>query len=292
MMDKRDLAQPKDRYFVSDGIKLHYSEWGAPGEETLVLVHGNRDQCRSWDLFVAELFSQGCRTDHVVALDLRGHGDSDWPSPHRHYQHEDFLFDLAAFVRHLDQKRITLIGHSLGGSMSVVFAGCFPSSVRKLVLIEAVGPYARSDNDVPKLLTQWLRADGRSTDSFFYPTLEEAARAIQKRFPTVPDSAAMHMVRYGAKKTDRGFVWKHDPRMRLPSYSNFSEGQIRAFIERIDCPTLLIYGEKGDFMDSPRASRIPLFKNSRLIAIPDAGHHVPHEKPAELAQIVCPFLTK
>ncbi len=286
------MAQPKDRHFVSDGIKLHYIEWGAPGETTLVLVHGNRDQCRSWDLFVDEIASRGCHFDRIVALDLRGHGDSEWPSARRHYQHEDFLFDLATFVRHLGPGPISLIGHSLGGSMAVVYAGCFPPRVRKLVLIEAVGPYARADHEVPKLLAQWLSVDRRQAESFFYPTLEDAAKAIQKRFPTVPDSAAMRMVRYGTRDTERGFVWKHDPRMRLPSYSNFSEGQIRAFIERIDCPTLLIYGEKGDFMDSPRAARIPLFKNSRLIGMPEAGHHVPHEKPAELAEVVCPFLSQ
>ncbi len=291
-MDRKKLPQPEERYFVSDGIKLHYVEWGEPGDETLVLVHGNRDQCRSWDLFVAGLRSQGCRPGHVVALDLRGHGDSDWPSTQRHYQHEDFLYDLAAFVRHLGQKPFSLIGHSLGGSMSVVLAGCFPSSVKKLVLIEAVGPYARSDDDVPKLLARWLSADGIGADGSFYPTLEEAARAIQKRFPTMPDHAAMRMALYGMKSTERGFVWKYDPRMRFPSYSNFSEGQIRAFIERIECPTLLIYGESGDFMDSPRAARVPLFKNSRLVGIPGAGHHVPHERPSELAEVVCPFLSK
>ncbi len=291
-MSNRKFAQSKDRYFASDGIKLHYAEWGEPGKETLILVHGNRDQCRSWNPFVAALSDQKCPFSRVVALDLRGHGDSDWSPPHRHYHHEDFLLDFTGFVNHLGHNPITLIGHSLGGAMAVLFSGCFPSRVRKLVLIEAVGPYARSDSDVPKLLAQWLGADGSSAESFFYPTVEGAARAIQKRFPIVPDAAAVHMARYGTRSTERGFVWKHDPRMRLPSYSNFSESQIRAFIQRIDCPTLLIYGEEGDFMSSPRASRVSLFKNSRLVGIPGAGHHVPHEKPDELAQVVCPFLSE
>jgi len=75
-MSEGTFAQPKDRYFLNDGVTLHYAEWGDPAQETLVLVHGNRDQCRSWDFFVAALMAQGCPFSHVVALDLRGHGDS------------------------------------------------------------------------------------------------------------------------------------------------------------------------------------------------------------------------
>jgi len=226
----------------------------------------------------------------VVALDLRGHGDSDWSPPGRGYQHQDFLRDLAGLLRHLRKDSATFIGHSLGGSMALLFAGCFPERVRKLVLIEAVGPFARSDGDVPKHLAQWVEEDRSRVEKFFYPTLKDAARAIRKRFPLIPEAACDHMAGYGTKVTDRGYLWKYDPRVRFPSYSTFSEGQVRAFIQRLNCPTLLIYGAEGDFMQSPRAARLGLFKNSEAVGIAGSGHHVPHERPDGLAKVVAAFL--
>ncbi|MBI4528822.1 MAG: alpha/beta hydrolase [Deltaproteobacteria bacterium] len=285
----KNFVEPADRYLVSDGVKLHYAEWGDPTRETLILVHGNRDHCRSWDFFVAALGARGSLPFHVVALDLRGHGDSEWHSPDRQYQHEDFLLDLSCLIRHLGKETFSLAGHSLGGAMAVLYSGCFPERIRRLVLVEALGPYARSDQDVPRLLAQWLGENGSASERF-YPDMEEAAKAIQKRFPTIPDGAALYMARYGMKRTENGWIWKYDPRVRFPSFSTFSEAQIQAFIHRIECPTLLVYGEAGEFMKSPRAYRVSLFKNMQVMGIADAGHHVPHEKPNELAGVVYPFL--
>lgn len=283
-------APPADRYFTSDGLKLHYAEWGEPGHDALILVHGIRDQSRSWDFFVGALLAQTDHPLHVVALDLRGHGDSQWSTPERGYRHEDFILDLAGLSRHLNKDSLTLIGHSLGGNMAMLFAGCFPAQVKQLVLIEAAGPYARADKDIPELLARWLQVDGEGSRNSCYATVEEAAGVIRNRFPNIPDEAALHMARYGTRPAQEGLVWKYDPRVRLPSFSSFSEGQVRAFIERIDCPTLLIYGGGGDFMKSPRASRMALFKNSDLVGLSGSGHHVPHEKPEELARVVRSFL--
>ncbi|MEE8075269.1 MAG: alpha/beta hydrolase [Candidatus Binatia bacterium] len=289
-MSSGTVLQPTDRYFQTDGRTLHYEEWGDPVHESLILVHGNRDQCRSWDCFADALFVQGSPSFHVIALDLRGHGDSDWSLPERGYQHEDFILDLAGIVRHLRKDSVTLIGHSLGGSISMLFTGSFPTKVSKLVLIEATGPYARSDDDVPDLLAGWVEGESSQAGDSIYPGPNDAAEAIQKRFPMIPDEARAQMVRYGTKVSGQGVVWKYDPRVRFQSYSNFTEGQIHAFIKRIQCPTLLIFGAEGGFTKSPRFSRVGLFNNGKVVEIPGCGHHVPHEKPGELAEIVFPFL--
>ena len=142
--------EPKRRYFVHDGLRLHYWEWGDPREETYVFVHGARDQGRSWEPFLAALNERGLPVKHAVALDLRGHGDSEWPGTSRGYQHEDFLADLAGLLKHLDKEPLTIIGHSLGGSMALLYAGAFPEKVKRMVLLESLGPFARADDEVDR----------------------------------------------------------------------------------------------------------------------------------------------
>ena len=121
--------EPRKNHFVHDNLKLHYWEWGDPKEETFVFVHGVRDQGRSWDHFLAAMIARGVPIKHAVALDLRGHGDSEWPSTSRGYQHEDFLTDLAGLLKHLEKEPLTIIGHSLGGSMCLLYAAAFPEKV-------------------------------------------------------------------------------------------------------------------------------------------------------------------
>src|SRR5579885_2626794 len=132
-------AGPTSRIFFSQRLRLHYVDWGNAGAPPLVLLHGGRDHCRNWDWVAAELRHQW----HVIAPDLRGHGDSQW-SADGSYSVASFVYDLAQLV---DQQRlapVTLIGHSLGGNIAVRYAGIFPEKVRKLVAIEGLGLSAKA----------------------------------------------------------------------------------------------------------------------------------------------------
>ena len=125
---------PVSRFFVSQRLKLHYVDWGNVGAPPLVLVHGGRDHCRMWD-WVAERLSERW---HVIAPDLRGHGDSAWSSDGS-YSIAGYLYDLAQLVHQLRLAPATIVAHSLGGSISARFAGTFPDQVRQMVLIEGLG---------------------------------------------------------------------------------------------------------------------------------------------------------
>jgi pimeloyl-ACP methyl ester carboxylesterase len=282
--------EPKEHFFTHDGLKIHYWEWGDPNEETVVFVHGVRDQGRSWEHFISSMVARGYPLRHAVALDLRGHGDSEWPATGRGYQHEDFLTDLAGLLRHLNKEPLTLIGHSLGGSMALLYAGAFPEKVKCLVLLESLGPFARADDDVPEIIAERLTGRSYIEIPFPYSSLEAAAKGLQKRFPLIPDAAALHMALYGTKKRGDSYLWKYDPVLRYRTTTALSEGQIEAFIRRVKCPILFVYGTESDFMQSVRGPRAKLFKNARVMPLDGAGHHIPHEKPLELAEIVVPFL--
>ncbi|MDE0343541.1 MAG: alpha/beta hydrolase [Deltaproteobacteria bacterium] len=280
----------RDGTFEIDGTWVHYLEAGDPEQETFVFVHGNRDHCHTWDFLLESFDKAGFSLPHMVALDLRGHGDSGWVGQERGYRHEDFVLDVVGLLRHLNKDRVTLVAHSLGGSMAVVFAGALPERIKRLVIIESAGPYGRTERETPELFGRWTRDDGSDTILTYYATAAQAADAVCRRFPLIPNRVAMHMARHGTRRTPNGLVWKYDPRARNPSYSSLSEAQVQAFIERIDCPTLLVFGADSGYRESPRYNRIAHFPNKTLVEIPGAGHHVQHEKPDELAAVLIPFL--
>jgi pimeloyl-ACP methyl ester carboxylesterase len=284
--------EPRQHYFVHDGLKLHYWEWGDPQAETFIFVHGIRDQGRSWEPFIASMLTRGCPIKHAVALDLRGHGESEWPNTGRGYQHEDFLTDLAGLLRHLDKESLTLVGHSLGGSMCLLYAGVFPERVKRMVLLESLGPFARKDDEVPDIVAERLKGRNYVEIPFPHESLGAAAKALQKTFPLIPDRSALHMALHGTSYKGGRYRWKHDPILRYRTTTAMSEGQIEAFIRRLRCPILFVYGTKSDFMKSVRGPRAKLFPNAQFVPIDGAGHHIPHEKPEELADVVVPFLTR
>ena len=130
-----DRIGPTSHSFISQRLRLHYVDWGNPEAPPLLLIHGGRDHCRNWDWAAERL-----RKDwHVIAPDLRGHGDSAW-SPDGNYPTLPFLYDLSQLIHQLDLAPVTIVAHSMGGNIAIRYTGIFPENVRKLVAIEGLGP--------------------------------------------------------------------------------------------------------------------------------------------------------
>src|SRR5881397_3988304 len=126
---------PTSHYFFSQRLKLHYVDWGNPEKTPVLLLHGGRDHCRSWDWVAADLR----RSFHLVAPDLRGHGDSAWAVGST-YSMIDYVLDLAALLKTLELFPVTIIAHSLGARVALQYAGMYPDRVARLVAIEGLGP--------------------------------------------------------------------------------------------------------------------------------------------------------
>src|SRR5215475_9475030 len=121
--------------FFSQRLRLHYVDWGNPTKPPLLLLHGGRDHCRNWDWAAAAL-----RDDwHVLAPDLRGHGDSAW-STDGSYAIAGYIYDLAQLVHQQRLAPVTIVAHSLGGQIALRYAGLSPDTVARLVAIEGLGP--------------------------------------------------------------------------------------------------------------------------------------------------------
>ena len=140
-----DIIGPSSSYYVSQRRRLHFVDWGNEDKPPLLLIHGGRDHARSWDWVARELREEW----HVIAPDLRGHGDSAWAlgGP---YSMLDHVLDLTQLLEMLDEFPAAIVAHSLGGSLCLMYAGLYPENVRKLVAIEGLGP--------PPQLVEQIRA--------------------------------------------------------------------------------------------------------------------------------------
>ena len=120
------MSGPESRFFQSQGLRLHYSDWGNADAPLMLLVHGGRDHGRSFDLIARSLQPHF----HVLAPDLRGHGDSDWAKGGS-YSLTEHVYDLSRLVRSMGASQVTIVGHSMGGMVGLIYAGTFPDEVAR-----------------------------------------------------------------------------------------------------------------------------------------------------------------
>jgi pimeloyl-ACP methyl ester carboxylesterase len=290
------MRPPRDREIVSRGLKLHYLEWGDPAAEPLILIHGFLDHARSWEPFVAALEKKLPAPMWIIAPDCRGHGDSGWVGVGGYYHFPDYVWDLDRLVESLDVPTVTLVGHSMGGTISFLYAGTFPDRVRKLVLVEGIGPIAMQFVDSPPRMERWLpEVKALSHRKIVeYATLEKAAERLRRKNPRLKPELALELARSGMKQTDGGkWIWKFDPLHRTAAPQPFYSRQAVEFFRRIECPVLLVNGKESRQTPRPDiAERITAIARRSLAEIGDAGHMVHHDNPAELAEVVTAFLTR
>ena len=277
----QDLHGPTSHWYVSQRLRLHYVDWGNAGAPTLLLIHGGRDHCRNWDWVARAL-----RDDyHIIAPDLRGHGDSQWVVG-TNYAMVDYVYDVAQLLHQLESFPITIIGHSLGGSISVQYAGIFPENVRQLVSIEGLGPppkliEARYQEPPHARMRDWMEA-GRKLAGRLprrYATLEDAFHRMQAENPHLSEDQARHLTMHGVNQNEDGsYSWKFDNYVRGHSPYFFNLEEARQLWGRISCPTLLIRGTEGWSSDPAKDGRLAEFQNARALNIEEAGHWVHHDQ--------------
>jgi len=269
--------RPTSHTYYSQRLRLHYLDWGNADAPHLLLVHGVQDHCHTWDWFAAEFIDDY----HVVAPDLRGHGDSEWVRGSS-YHVIDYVYDLAQLVRQARLEPLLVVGHSMGGTLASLFAGLHPDLVSKLVLIEGVGlwPGMATGNPLERLNT-WMQ-NTRSLASRQprrYPTLEAAFMRMHKANAHLSEAQARYLTIHGTNQNEDGtYSWKFDnythafPAFRLP------ETEMIEIWNQIRCPTLCLNAKEGFGHRIGQDGTIEHFADGRLQDIADAGHWVHHDQ--------------
>jgi esterase len=270
----------KDGYLNVNGLRLHYINWGMGGHKTMLLLHGFMAHAHTWDEFALNFRNRY----HIIALDQRGHGESQW-SKNGFYTIDDHLSDIAKIIKILKLRNLIIIGHSMGGRNALFYTACYPENVERLVLIDA---RLWSNLRNSKALRHQLINLPLQTFS-----LSEVEQAIQNLYPCLSTKTCKHLAYYGYKKIkDRKFVPKFDVRMSLQSnLLDYIAEDLRPFLTNVACPTLVIRGKESLFLSRADARKIcSIIPNAKFREIPMATHMPVQENPKVFKKVILDFL--
>ena len=284
---------PISRSYISQRLTLHYVDWGNETAPPLILVHGGRDHCRNWDWVATRLRDRY----HILAPDLRGHGDSDWPNDGR-YGMDGFIYDLAQLIHQQNLAPVSIIAHSLGGNIALRYAGIYPENVRRMVAIEGLGPSPTVEAELAKRsidarMREWIdggrKLAGRVPRK--YASIDEAFARMRDENRHLSEAQALHLTRHGVRQNEDGtYSWKFDNYVRAWPPYDMSRDEIRSLWGRITCPTLLVYGSESWASNPAKDGRAQQFATARVEVVEGAGHWVHHDRLEVFMGLVEPFL--
>jgi esterase len=276
-----EVVLPDEHHILLRRMRFHYLDWGTTGLPPIVFLHGGGLNAHTWDLVCAAL--RGER--HCMALDQRGHGESEW-SPPMDYAIESHVGDLEAFVDALRLQRFVLVGMSLGGANALAWAGQHSRRLTGLVLVD-VGPEVRADG-IRKIAAFTSEATPlRSVDEF----VERALAFNPRRNRELLRRSLLHNLR---RMPDGRFMWKYDQRHRGkvdPDAVARRRALLWSAVDTVECPTLVVRGAQSDVFHDEDAERLAArFRQGRWVRIEGAGHTVQGDNPADLLVSLRAFL--
>jgi esterase len=265
----------EDRVLTANGLRLHYLDWGTAGRQPFIMLHGISRTAHTFD-HVAPHFN---RDYHVLAIDLRGHGDSAW-HPDGAYVVEDYVKDLEAIVERLKLRSVVITGNSTGGRVAQVYAGLHPENVAALI-VEDVGP--ERPNEVADSFARRVAQEANG-----WASEEELLGTLMKGSAGIAEDLQRTHVRYAMKRREDGrVVWKRDPNL----VKGFVPTELWAHVSRITAPTLYLLGAKSNIVPVATQEKLKhTLPRVKVTVMPGIGHYPHLEAPTDFIAIVESFL--
>ena len=271
----KSTALPKDKFIQIDNLSFHYLDWGNTDAIPIVLLHGLCANAHYWDFFARNMANEY----HLLAVDQRGHGDSDWAG---NYGPRDYVLDLEAFVDSLKLSGFVLIGHSMGGINAIIYAARHPDQVNALVIVD-IGP------EITAAGVERMERE-RADEPEVFSSEEEAISYMKKLEPRQSDAFIRHQLKYALRQEEKGrLTFKYDKRLRDTELR--SPMWLWEHVNQIICPALLIHGAESDMLAAEVAqSMAGGLTFGSVIDVEGAGHSVPGDNPEAFEAAVRDFL--
>ena len=268
-----------DKFVNANGLRLHYIDYGNDGAPWVVCVHGLTQNAHNFDALAPHLAAKY----HVISIDVRGRGDSQWGPP-TEYLPQNYVTDLAKMLEELGVTRASLIGTSMGGVISIMYAGGWPERVERLVLND-IGPEID-----PVGLARIAAYVGGAPERF--KDIGEVVKYYQENYPPMAklaDDVVADQVKWSVKPAaDGALQWKMDPNVRRPLRGGTAQQRFDLWVPyaRIACPTLIVRGADSDVLDRATASRMcKVLKRAKVVEVPGVGHAPSLTEPESLGAI-------
>ena len=276
-------VRAQEKHITVNGVKLRYLDWGTPGKTPLVCLHGFTEQVHIWDNFAEAMAPHF----HVLTVDQRGHGDSQWASDG--YARDKFVDDVAAFVDALNLSRFVLAGLSMGGWLSLLYTAQHPERVERIIMVDIApeaSPAFKADmENMPPIPME-------------FASFQDAVDWMRQRNPWASDAGLRKDTEDKTRHTSDGkWTWKADPALfnfkeTLPDMTD--QGLIGRYwkaVETITCPILEVRGAESNLVTDETIQKMKqIGKDVTSVDVPGAGHIVTVDKPDEFIQVTRSFL--
>lgn len=246
-------------------LRFHFLEWGRRGNPAIVLLHGGHQSCHSWDLVSLHL----ARKYHVLALDQRGHGDTEWARDVEYTNHT-MSQDAEAFIKAMNLDRPVLIGHSMGARNSMLLAKHDHAYLRAMVIVD-VGPEVSERGRAA--IMGFVQANQEFED------LDAFVANVQKYDPYRKREHIERTVKYNLlKRADGKFISKCDYNPRRLGVMR-GQGPLESItlddVAKFNLPVMVVRGENSNILEPDAAERfVAALPRGRLVTVLNCGHNV------------------
>jgi pimeloyl-ACP methyl ester carboxylesterase len=283
------LRTPRHEQLTVRGLKHRLTWWGERTDRPIVLLHGFQDCGATWQ-FLVDCLPEAWT---LVAPDWRGFGGSEWAPGG--YWFPDYLADLEALLDSLvPDAPARVVSHSMGANIAALYGGIRPSRLEWVVNLEGIGLRRTQPEAAPARYADWLDELKEPLHEGRYGSVQQLAQLLLKRNPRLRADRALFVARAWTRDSADGVRLAFDPRHRLVNPILYRREEAEACWARVEAPMLFVAGEKSghetrrlaDFSDE-RVKE--LFRNVRVVMLPDVGHMMHHEDPQAVADVVSEF---
>jgi pimeloyl-ACP methyl ester carboxylesterase len=280
----RSIPFGQDKFITINRLNLHYVEWGTSGHPAIVLLHGFQSNAHTWDNFSQAM----ANTYHVLALDQRGHGDTDW-APDGDYTPDAFIRDIVGFIDALNVAPTILVGHSMGGRHAAMVAADYPEKAAKVVIVDTAAEMP------PAILDRMAQQPATDTppEPETFASFEEVIRSGIAQYPLTPEAELRHANYHNLYRgADGQWRWRWDLGLLERRRLNRSlQLDLYPYLQRVQCPTLLIRGQQSPLLTPEIAQKmVQHLPRGRLVEIPDTAHTVNADKAEAFNSLTADFL--